>query len=51
VLRAQQPHLTFAGVAGALGDQWRGLPQAQRSKYDALAAQDKLRYEREKAAF
>ena len=41
----------IAEISKVLGAQWRGMSPAQKAKYEAKAAQDKVRYEKEMASF
>ena len=43
--------LGIADISKVLGQQWRGMSAAQKAKYEAKAAQDKVRYEKEMASF
>ncbi len=43
---------TFLGQVGkVLGERWKALNDKQRAPYEAKAAQDKKRYEDEKASY
>mmetsp|Transcript_12080 Transcript_12080/g.19662 ORF Transcript_12080/g.19662 Transcript_12080/m.19662 type:complete len:279 (+) Transcript_12080:47-883(+) len=44
----ENPDLQFKEVASRVGQMWRDLKDEHREKYQALAEQDKMRYEREK---
>lgn len=46
-LRKEKPKLSFPDVARQLGAEWRSMSDENREKYDAMAAADKERYERE----
>lgn len=51
---SQLHHLTrgFTGQVGkVLGERWKALNDKQRGPYEAKAAQDKKRYEDEKATY
>lgn len=44
----ENPELHFKEVATKVGQMWRDLAEHHREKYQQLADQDKVRYEREK---
>ena len=45
------PSLKIAEISKILGEKWRGMNDSQKSKYDAKAAADKKRYEKEMKAY
>merc|ERR1712224_412445 len=47
----RQPELKIADVSKVLGERWRNMSAAQKAKYDAKAAADKKRYEKEMKAY
>jgi len=49
-VKRNNPGLSFGEVAKTLGKMWKALPQGQKKKYEDMAAKDKKRYEKEKAA-
>ena len=50
-LKVEKPELSVTEMAKAGGVKWRGLSTSERSKYEKKAADDKVRYEREKQAY
>jgi len=50
-VKAADPSLTLGDVAKELGKRWAAVDQTTKSKFEKLAAKDKERYEREKAAY
>eukprot|EP00554_Chaetoceros_debilis_P002459 CAMPEP_0194088282 /NCGR_PEP_ID=MMETSP0149-20130528/28487_1 /TAXON_ID=122233 /ORGANISM="Chaetoceros debilis, Strain MM31A-1" /LENGTH=598 /DNA_ID=CAMNT_0038771897 /DNA_START=121 /DNA_END=1917 /DNA_ORIENTATION=+ len=44
---AESPNIKFTELGAVLGQRWRALPSNERTKYDELAEQDKLRFARE----
>merc|ERR1712057_159104 len=46
-LQRANPTLKIAEISKMLGAQWRSMSASQKSKYDAKAATDKKRYDRE----
>merc|ERR1712072_1211253 len=51
VMQRRQPELKIADVSKVLGERWRNMSAAQKAKYDAKAAADKKRYEKEMKAY
>jgi upstream activation factor subunit UAF30 len=49
-LRKEKPKLSFQDIARELGAEWRSMSEGNRVKYEAMAAADKERYEREMEA-
>jgi chromatin remodeling complex protein RSC6 len=49
-LRKEKPKLSFQDIARELGAEWRSMSEENRVKYEAMAAADKERYEREMEA-
>jgi len=49
-VKKANPEATFAELAKLVAEAWSNAPAADKKKYDALAAKDKARYEKEKAA-
>merc|ERR1719443_83780 len=45
------PTPKIAEISKILGEKWRGMSAAQKAKYDAKAAADKKRYEKEMKAY
>jgi len=45
------PEATFGEMGKLLGDAWKSATGADKKKYEALAAKDKSRYDKEKAEF
>jgi hypothetical protein len=50
-VREENPGITFGQVGKVLGERWKALNDKQRAPYEAKAAQDKKRYEDEKASY
>lgn len=50
-VKAQNPDATVGEVAKELGRRWNECTEDQKSKYEALAAKDKARYEKVKFQF
>jgi len=50
-VRDEHPGISFGQVGKELGSRWKGLDEKQRAPYEAKAAQDKKRYEDEKASY
>ena len=50
-VQKRQPELKIADVSKVLGERWRNMSAAQKAKYDAKAAADKKRYEKEMKAY
>merc|ERR1719352_1138343 len=50
-VQKRQPELKIADVSKVLGQRWRNMTDSQKSKYDAKAAADKKRYEKEMKAY
>jgi len=50
-VRDVNPKYTVGEVAKELGKKWNVIGSAQKSKYEALAAKDKARYEKESTAY
>ncbi|TVY46215.1 Non-histone chromosomal protein [Lachnellula occidentalis] len=50
-VREENPGITFGQVGKVLGERWKALNDKQRTPYEAKAAQDKKRYEDEKATY
>ncbi|KAG0649934.1 Non-histone chromosomal 6 [Hyphodiscus hymeniophilus] len=50
-VRDENPGITFGQVGKVLGERWKALNEKQRAPYEAKAAQDKKRYEDEKASY
>jgi len=50
-VRDENPGITFGQVGKVLGERWKALNEKQRTPYEAKAAQDKKRYEDEKASY
>jgi len=50
-VKQADPTLTLGDVAKELGKRWAAVDQATKGKFEKLAAKDKERYEREKAAY
>jgi hypothetical protein len=50
-VKASQPGLAVSQVAQELGRRWALLGPEDRAGYQAMADQDKLRYNEEKAAY
>lgn len=46
----ENPDIKFGDVGKVLGEKWRTLEPERKKKFEAEAAKDKERYEREKAA-
>lgn len=47
----QSPELSMTDVSKELGKTWRALSEADKRKYQKMADEDKVRYERELAAY
>lgn len=50
-VREENPGISFGQVGKVLGERWKALSEKQRGPYEAKAAQDKKRYEDEKANY
>jgi len=50
-VKKENPTATFAEVAKILGEQWKALDASLRKEYDKSAADDKKRFEKQKAAY
>ncbi|OMP82707.1 Non-histone chromosomal protein 6, partial [Diplodia seriata] len=50
-VREENPGIKFGEVGKILGEKWKALSDKQRAPYEAKAANDKKRYEDEKAAY
>ncbi|KEF60881.1 non-histone chromosomal protein 6 [Exophiala aquamarina CBS 119918] len=50
-VREENPGITFGQVGKVLGDRWKALTEKQREPYEKKAANDKKRYEDEKAKY
>jgi len=50
-VREENPGISFGQVGKVLGERWKALNDKQRTPYEAKAAQDKKRYEDEKASY
>jgi hypothetical protein len=44
---AEHPNLTFGEKSKLVGEKWRNLSRKEKSKYEKLAAKDKMRYQDE----
>jgi len=49
-VKRNNPELAFGEVAKTLGKMWKALAAGAKKKYDDMAAKDKKRFEKEKAA-
>ena len=49
-VKDDHPNATMAQQTKIMTDEWKALTPQQRLKFDQMAAQDKQRYEKEKAA-
>jgi len=50
-VKASDPNLTLGDTAKELGRRWAAVDAATKTKFEKLAAKDKERYERDKAAY
>merc|ERR1712227_859509 len=50
-LKLENPEMAITEVGKEAGRRWKEMTPSTRSKYDRMAADDKLRYEREKAEY
>jgi len=50
-LKAENPDLSFGDCAKILSDEFKQLPEKDRAKYEKLAEDDKLRYQREMESY
>ncbi|KIV94927.1 non-histone chromosomal protein 6, variant 3 [Exophiala mesophila] len=50
-VREENPGISFGQVGKVLGDRWKALSEKQREPYEKKAANDKKRYEDEKAKY
>ena len=50
-LKVEKPELSVTEMAKAGGVKWKGMSPSERSKFEKKAAEDKVRYEREKQAY
>lgn len=44
---AEHPELKFVEMGAMLGERWRNLPIEEKQKYEAMANEDKLRFNKE----
>lgn len=51
IVRAENPGITFGDVGKMLGDKWKSLTAEDKVPYEEKAANDKKRYEKEKAEY
>ncbi|WPK24263.1 hypothetical protein PUMCH_001530 [Australozyma saopauloensis] len=51
VVRAENPGISFGQVGKLLGEKWKALEGDEKTPYEAKAAADKKRYEKEKAEY
>ena len=49
MMRKQNPHLSTIAITKMVGENWNRLDELQKRKYQDLASQEKVRYEREYA--
>ena len=45
-VKADNPDIPFGNIAKILGEEWRAMSEAQKKKYQKMAAKDKKRYEK-----
>jgi len=50
-VRKKHPDATFGDISKIIGAKWSKVPDSKRAKFEALAAEDKKRYEREMKAY
>ncbi|KAK9467746.1 high mobility group box domain-containing protein [Lipomyces arxii] len=50
-VRSENPGIAFGQVGKVLGERWKALNSKEKIPYETRAAQDKKRYEEEKAAY
>ncbi|CAN6651313.1 non-histone chromosomal protein 6A [Trichomonascus vanleenenianus] len=50
-VRSDNPDVTFGQVGKILGERWKALSESEKIPYEQKAAEDKKRYEAEKAAY
>ena len=50
-VKADNPDASFGDVARLISEQFKGLPDKERKKWDKRAAEDKERYQRELAEY
>ncbi|KAJ5888008.1 non-histone chromosomal protein 6 [Penicillium taxi] len=50
-VREENPGISFGQVGKTLGERWKALSPSERKPYDQKAADDKKRYEDEKAKY
>ncbi|ELR22345.1 HMG (high mobility group) box domain containing protein [Acanthamoeba castellanii str. Neff] len=48
--KAQNPDAGMTDILKLMGEAWKDMPQAQRARYEAMAAADKARYTAELAS-
>ena len=46
-IKEQNADITFSEVNKLLGEQWKAATLTEKEKYEAMAAEDKMRYEKE----
>lgn len=51
VVRTENPGIAFGQIGRLLGERWRGLSAEEKEPYEKKAANDKKRYESEKAQY
>jgi chromatin remodeling complex protein RSC6 len=47
LVKEENPEMAFGDIAKAIGEKWRGLSDKEKKPFDALAAEDKARYNAE----
>jgi len=50
-IKASSPDMAFGDIAREISDRWRNADDGTKKKYEGLAAKDKERYNKEKAAY
>jgi hypothetical protein len=50
-LKKEKPDLGHLEIVAEMGAEWNKMPEADKAKYIQMAAEDRKRYEREKAAY
>jgi len=48
-VKSQEPSITFGALGSKLGALWKGLDEKEKEQYNRMAAEDKLRFQRETA--
>jgi hypothetical protein len=50
-IKSKNPDVSFGQVGKLLGEAWATVPEAEKKKFNELAAKDKIRYQKEMASY